>query len=61
MVGDDDKTQLQDMWVEIEDLVTDINTIHEWVDSTVRTTSVWFDQLDLTQTATKMTLNAIVS
>jgi hypothetical protein len=45
MAGDDDKTQLQDMQVEIDGLVTDIKTIHEWVDST--TANARFDQLDL--------------
>jgi hypothetical protein len=61
MAGDDDKTQLQDMQVEIDGLVTDIKTIHEWVDSTVTTANARFDQLDLAQTATKTTLDAIVS
>jgi hypothetical protein len=61
MARDDDKTQLQDMRDEIDGLVTYIKTIHEWVDSTVTTTNARFDQLDLVQTATKTTLDAIVS
>jgi hypothetical protein len=60
MAGDDDKKQLQDMRVEIDGLVTDINTVHERGDSIVTTANAWFDQLDLAQTATKMTLDAIV-
>jgi uncharacterized coiled-coil DUF342 family protein len=47
MAGDDDKKQLQDMRAEIDGLVTDIQTIHEQVDSTVTTANARFDQLDL--------------
>jgi hypothetical protein len=47
MAGDNDKTQLQDMRVEIDGLITDIKTIHEWVDSTVMTANTRFHQLDL--------------
>jgi hypothetical protein len=61
MASDDDKKQLQDMQTENYGLVTDIKTIHEQVDSTVTTTNAWFDQLDLTPTATKTMLDAIVS
>jgi hypothetical protein len=61
MAGDDDKKQLQDMQAEIDGLVTVIKRIHERVDSTVTTANAWFDQLDLAQTATKTTLDAIVS
>jgi hypothetical protein len=61
MAGDDDKKQLQDMWAEIDGLITDIKTIHERVDSTVTTDNARFDQLDLAQTATKTTLDTIVS
>jgi hypothetical protein len=61
MAEDDNTKQLQDMRAEIDGLVTDIKTIHERVDSTVTMTNVRFDQLDLAQTATKTTLNAIVS
>jgi hypothetical protein len=49
------------MRAEIDGLVTDIKTIHERVDSTVTTANVRFYQLDLTQTGTKTTLDAIVS
>jgi hypothetical protein len=49
------------MRAEIDGLVTDIKTIHERVDSTVTMANARFDQLDLAQTATKTTLNAIVS
>jgi hypothetical protein len=49
------------MRVEIDGLVIDIKTIHEWVDSTVTTANTRFHQLDLAQTATKTTLDAIVS
>jgi hypothetical protein len=61
MAGDDDKKQLQDMRAEIDGLVTDIKMIHERVDSMVTTANAWFDQLDLAQTATKTTLDTIVS
>jgi hypothetical protein len=49
------------MQTEIDGLVTDIKTIHERVDSTVTTANARFDQLDLAQTATKTTLNTIMS
>jgi hypothetical protein len=61
MAGDDDETQLQDTRAEIDGLVIDIKTIHERVDSTVTTANARFDQLDLAQIATKMTLDTIVS
>jgi archaellum component FlaC len=61
MAGDDDKKQLQDIQTEIDGLVTDIKRIHEWVDSTITMANARFDQLDLTQTATKTTLDAIAS
>jgi hypothetical protein len=61
MAGDDDKKQLHDMRAEIDGLVTDIKMIHERVDSMVTTANAWFDQLDLAQTATKTTLDTIVS
>jgi archaellum component FlaC len=43
MVGDGNKTQLQDMRVEIDGLVTNIKTIRKWVDSTVTTAKAQFD------------------
>jgi hypothetical protein len=61
MAGDDNKKQLQDMRAEIDGLVIDIKTIHKRVGSTVTMANARFDQLDLAQTATKMTLDAIVS
>jgi hypothetical protein len=59
MAGNDDKKQLQDMRAEIDILVTNIKTIHEWMDSTITMTNVRFDQR--AQTATKTTLDTIVS
>jgi hypothetical protein len=61
MLGDTDKKELQDVRTEIEGLVTDIKTMHERIDSTVTTANERFDQLDLARTATKMTLDAIMS
>ena len=61
MAGDDDKTQLQALRTELDGLVTDITTIHERMDSTVTMANERFDQLDLAQTATKTTLDTIVS
>jgi hypothetical protein len=61
MAGDDDKTQLQDLRTELDGLVTDIKTIHERMDFTVTTANERFEQLDLAQTATKTTLDTIVS
>jgi hypothetical protein len=61
MVGDDDKIQLQDLCAELDGLVTDLKTIHEGMDSTVTTANERFEQLDLAQTATKTTLDTIVS
>jgi hypothetical protein len=61
MAGDDDKTQLQALRTELDGLVTNITTIHERMDSTVTTANERFDQLNLAQTATKTTLDTIVS
>jgi hypothetical protein len=63
MAGDDDKTdeQLQDMRTQLDGLVGDIKTMHERMDSTVTTATERFDQLDLAQTATKTTLDTIMS
>jgi hypothetical protein len=49
------------MQAEFDGLITDIKTIRELVDSTVTTANAQFDELDLAQTATKTTLDAIVS
>ncbi|XP_066374965.1 uncharacterized protein [Miscanthus floridulus] len=59
--GDDVKDELQDMRTQIDGLATDIKTMHERMDSTVTTSNERFDQLDLSQTATKTTLDTIVS
>jgi hypothetical protein len=61
MAGDGDKKLLQDMRAQIDVLVTDIMTIHKRVDSMATTANAHFDQLDLAQTATKTTLDAIMS
>jgi flagellar capping protein FliD len=65
MAGDDDDAmkdeQLQDMQTQINGLATDIMTMHERMDSTITTVTERFDQLDLAQTATKTTLDTIVS
>jgi hypothetical protein len=61
MAGDNDKTQLQDLRIELDGLVTDLKTIHERMDSTVTMANERFEQLDLAQTATKTTLDTIVS
>jgi hypothetical protein len=65
MAGDDDDAmkdeQLQDMRTQIDGLAADIMTMHEQMDSTVTTANERFDQLDLVQTATKTTLDTIVS
>jgi flagellar capping protein FliD len=53
--------QLQDMRTQIDGLATDIKTMHERMNSTVTTANERFDQLDLAQTATKTTLDTIVS
>jgi hypothetical protein len=61
MSSDDDKKQLQDLRTNLDGLVTDIKTIHEWLDSTVTTANERFDQLDLVQMAARTTLDTIVS
>jgi ABC-type transporter Mla subunit MlaD len=61
MAGDNAKKHLQDMRPEIDGLVTDIKTVHKQMDSTVTTANGQFDQLNLVQTTTKKTLDAIVS
>ena len=53
--------QLQDMWTRVDGLATDMKTMHEWLDSTITSSNEQFDQLDLAQTATKTTLDDIVS
>ena len=53
--------QLKDMKTQVDGLAMDIMTMHEWLDSTVAMTNARFDQLDLTQTTTKTTLDEILS
>jgi hypothetical protein len=65
MAGDNDNAmkdeQLYDMRTQIDGLAVDIKMMHERMDSTVTTANKRFDQLDLAQTATKTTLDTIVS
>jgi hypothetical protein len=49
------------MRTQVDGLLADIKTIHEWLDSTVTSTNQRFDQLDLTQTATRNTLDTIMA
>jgi flagellar capping protein FliD len=49
------------MQTQIDGLAADIKTMHERMDSIVTTANKRFDQLDLAQTATKTTLDTIVS
>lgn len=62
MSGDDaDKkdVDLQDVKTQVDGLAADIQTMHERLDSTVTSTNERFDQIDLAQTATKLTLDDI--
>ena len=52
---------LQDLRAQVEGLAADIRTVHERLDETITTSTDRFDQLDLTQTATKTTLDALVA
>ncbi|WVZ97508.1 hypothetical protein U9M48_043035 [Paspalum notatum var. saurae] len=63
MADDDDKKddQLQDLRTQVDELATDIQTMHERLDSTTTSSNERFDQLDLAQTATRTTLDDIVS
>jgi flagellar capping protein FliD len=49
------------MRTQVDGLAADIKTIHERLDSTVTSTNQRFDQLDLTQTATRNTLDTIMA
>ena len=53
--------QLQGIRAQVEGLVTDIQTIHERLDSTISSTTERCDQLDLAQTAAKATLDSVVA
>ena len=63
MAGDEGTTddQLQDMRTRVDGLAADMKTMHERLDSTITSSNERFDQLDLAQTATKTTLDDIVS
>ena len=63
MAGDEGTTddQLQDMRTRVDGLAADMKTMHERLDSMITSSNEWFDQLDLAQTATKTTLDDIVS
>ena len=63
MVGDDDTkdAQLRDVQTRVDGLAADVKTIHERLDSSIRSSNERFDQLDLAQTATTTTLDDIVS
>ena len=60
--NDDNKdVQLQDLRTQVDGLATDIQTMHERLDSTVTSSNERFEQLDLAQTAAATTLNDIAS
>ena len=63
MAGDEGTTddQLQDIRTRVDGLAADMKTMHERLDSMITSSNEWFDQLDLAQTATKTTLDDIVS
>ena len=63
MAGDEGTTddQLQDIRTRVDGLAADMKTMHERLDSTITSSNERFDQLDLAQTATKTTLDDIVS
>ena len=62
MAGDEGTTddQLQDMRTRVDGLAADMKTMHERLNSTITSSNERFDQLYLTQTATKTTLDDIV-
>jgi hypothetical protein len=63
MAGDEGTMddQLQNMRTWVDGLATDMKMMYERPDSTITSSNEWFDQLDLTQMATKTTLDNIVS
>ena len=63
MAGDEGTTddQLQDMRTRVDGFAVGMKTIHERLDSMITSSNERFDQLDLAQTATKTTLDDIVS
>ena len=63
MAEDDDKKdeQLQDIRRQVDGLTADIQTMHERLDEMITSSTEWFDQIDLAQTAMKTTLDDLVS
>jgi flagellar capping protein FliD len=53
--------QLQEVREQVDGLAADIRTMHERLDSTVTSTTERFNQLDLTQTVTRTTLDTILA
>jgi hypothetical protein len=53
--------QLLEVRGQVDGLAADIRTMHEWLDSTVTSTTERFNQLDLAQTATHTTLDTILA
>jgi uncharacterized membrane protein YccC len=53
--------QLQEVRGQVDGLAADIRTMHERLDSTVTSTTAHFNQLDLAQTATRTTLDTILT
>ena len=61
-IADDvDVDQLRDMRTHVDGLVVNIKTMHEWLDSMINSSNERFDQIDLTQTANKTTLDDLMS
>jgi hypothetical protein len=63
MVGAHDTVdvQLQEVRGQVDGLVANIRTMHEWIDSTVTSMTACFNQLDLAQTATRTTHDTILA
>jgi hypothetical protein len=53
--------QLQEVRGQVDGLAADIRTMHERLDSTVTSTTACFNQLDLSQTVTRTTLDTILA
>nr|CAB3499626.1 unnamed protein product [Digitaria exilis] len=63
MAGDDEAkdARLLTMQAQVDGLTTDIQTMHERLDSAVTSSNERFDQIDLAQAATRNTLDAIMA
>ena len=63
MAGDDEDkdAKLLTLQAQVDGLTTDIQTMHEHLDSTVTSSTERFDQLDLAQAATRTTLDTIMA